>query len=85
LGAAIRRAWHPARDARRRVERPIDATPTIARQHALLRRVAELVDRGDLVHTLTARIDGLNAAGLKRAHALVEAGDLIGRVVVVKQ
>ena len=34
----------------------------IARQHALLRRVAELVDRGDIKHTLTQRIDGVYAA-----------------------
>jgi zinc-binding alcohol dehydrogenase family protein len=62
--------------------RPIFSTRTIARQHALLRRVAELVDRGDVVHTLTRRIDGLDAAGLTQAHALVEAGNMIGKVVV---
>jgi len=64
--------------------RPIFTTRTIARQHALLRRVAELVDRGDLVHTLTQRIDGFDAAGLIKAHALVEAGSMIGKVVVVR-
>ncbi|QWT19509.1 zinc-binding alcohol dehydrogenase family protein [Bacillus sp. NP157] len=64
--------------------RPIFTTRSIARQHALLRRVAELVDRGDLVHTLTRRIDGFDAAGLKAAHALVEAGSMIGKVVVVR-
>jgi len=57
-------------------------TRTLARQHALLRRVAELVDRGDIVHTMTQQIEGLDAAGLKKAHALVEAGDMIGKVVV---
>lgn len=63
--------------------RPIFTTSSIARQHALLRRMAELIDRGDVVHTLTRRIDGLDAAGLRQAHALVEAGDMIGKVVVV--
>lgn len=62
--------------------RPIFTTRTMSRQHALLRRVAELVDRGDVVHTLTRRIDGLDAAGLIQAHALVEAGNMIGKVVV---
>jgi hypothetical protein len=62
--------------------RPIFTTRTIARQHALLRRMAELVDRGDVVHTLTRRIDGFDAAGLIQAHALVEAGNMIGKVVV---
>lgn len=60
-------------------------TSTIARQHALLTRVAELVDQGDLQHTLTRQIDGLDAAGLRQAHALVEAGSMIGKVVVVKR
>ncbi|WP_233236717.1 zinc-binding alcohol dehydrogenase family protein [Bordetella sp. LUAb4] len=63
--------------------RPIFATATLDRQHALLRRVAELVDRGDLKHTLTRRIDGIDAAGLKQAHAWVEAGDMTGKAVLV--
>lgn len=62
--------------------RAMFTTRTIARQHALLRRVAELVDQGDLRHTLTRRIDGINAASLIQAHALVEAGNMIGKVVV---
>ncbi len=62
--------------------RPIFTTRTMSRQHALLRRMAELVDRGDIVHTLTQRIDGLDAASLMRAHALVENGNMIGKVVV---
>jgi len=63
--------------------RPIFTTSSLDRQHALLRRVAELVDRGDLKHTLTRRIDGIDAAGLKQAHAWVEAGDMTGKVVLV--
>lgn len=62
--------------------RAMFATRTIDRQHALLNRVAELVDRGDLRHTMTRRIDGINAASLIQAHALVEAGNMIGKVVV---
>lgn len=65
--------------------RAIFNTSTIARQHALLRRVAELVDRGDLKHTLTRRIDDINAANLAEAHALVEAGNMIGKVVVANR
>lgn len=63
--------------------RPMFNTPTMVRQHALLRRVSELVDRGEVKHTLTRRIDGIDAAGLIQAHALVEAGDMIGKVVLV--
>ncbi|HEX7813638.1 zinc-binding alcohol dehydrogenase family protein [Dyella sp.] len=64
--------------------RPIYTTATIARQHALLRRVAELIDRGDIVHTLTQRIEGIDAASLRKAHALLEAGSMIGKVVLVR-
>ncbi|WP_414444397.1 zinc-binding alcohol dehydrogenase family protein [Burkholderia sp. 22PA0106] len=62
--------------------RSIFGTATLARQHALLRRVAELVDRGDLKHTMTRRIDGIDAAGLKQAHAWVETGGMIGKAVL---
>lgn len=64
--------------------RPIFNTRSLERQHALLRRVAELVDEGSLRHTRTRLIQGLDAAGLRRAHALVEAGDMIGKVVVAR-
>ncbi|NWD68951.1 zinc-binding alcohol dehydrogenase family protein [Pseudomonas gingeri] len=64
--------------------RSIFTTRTIARQHALLRRVAQLIDRGDLVPTPTVTIEGTDAAALLRAHALVEAGDMIGKVVLVR-
>ncbi|AOJ14121.1 hypothetical protein [Burkholderia vietnamiensis] len=40
------------------------------------------VDQGRLEHTLTRRIDGIDAAGLIEAHALVEAGNMIGKVIV---
>jgi zinc-binding alcohol dehydrogenase family protein len=62
--------------------RPIYMTATITRQHALLSRVAELIDRGEIRHTLTTNIHGLDAEGLRRAHALVKAGNMIGKVVV---
>ena len=62
--------------------RAMFTTDTIARQHALLRRAAQLVDQGRLKHTVTRRIDGINAASLIEAHALVEAGKMIGKVVV---
>lgn len=62
--------------------RPIFAPASITQQHALLRRVSELIDRGDLRHTLTRRIEGTDAAALRQAHALVEAGNMIGKVVL---
>jgi len=64
--------------------RSIFSTRTLARQHALLRRIAQLIDRGDLVHTQTLRIESIDAAALLKAHALVEAGDMIGKVVLAR-
>lgn len=65
--------------------RAIFTTSTIERQHALLRRVAQLVDRGDLQHTTTRRLDGINASSLRQAHALIEDGRMIGKVVIARQ
>ena len=58
---------------------------TPLRQHVLLRPPPQLVDQGRLKHTLTRRIDGINAASLIEAHALVEAGNMIGKVVVANR
>ncbi|MEV8505720.1 zinc-binding alcohol dehydrogenase family protein [Actinoplanes sp. NPDC051475] len=56
--------------------------PTSTSQHEILTQVAELVDKGVLHTTLTERIDGINAANLRRAHAAVESGSAIGKTVL---
>jgi zinc-binding alcohol dehydrogenase family protein len=56
--------------------------PTSTAQHDILRQTAELVDKGTLRTTLTERIDGIDAANLRRAHAAVETGSAIGKTVV---
>ena len=56
--------------------------PTSTAQHDILRRAADLVDKGVLHTTLTRRIDGITAANLREAHAAVEAGATIGKIVV---
>lgn len=38
--------------------------------------------RGVLHTTLTERIDGINAANRRRAHAAVESGSAIGKTVL---
>jgi zinc-binding alcohol dehydrogenase family protein len=57
-------------------------TATLSRQHDVLRRLAELVDQGVVTTTLTQRIVGINADTLKKAHALVESGAMLGKVVL---
>lgn len=55
----------------------------IASQGKILAHVAQLVDEGEIQTTLTQTITGgINAANLKKATALVEAGHMVGKVVV---
>jgi NADPH:quinone reductase-like Zn-dependent oxidoreductase len=57
-------------------------TSDLIEQHRLLNTVADLVDEGKLQTTLTQRLSPINAANLRKAHALLEAGSMIGKVVL---
>jgi zinc-binding alcohol dehydrogenase family protein len=57
-------------------------TPDMIAQHHLLNEVADLVDAGVLRTTLKTRLGTINAANLKRAHALIESGRALGKVVL---
>ena len=57
-------------------------TPDMIEQKHLLSRVAELVDEQRLRTTMTESIADFSAAGLRRAHELVESGRMTGKVVV---
>ena len=52
------------------------------RQHELLDRVAALVDSGKLRTTLTEIFGTINAANLRRAHALLESHRARGKIVL---
>jgi len=62
--------------------RPMFQTADMSAQHALLTRVAELVDAGRLRTTLGEHFGAINAANLRRAHAFVESGRARGKVVL---
>lgn len=62
--------------------RPMFRTPDMIEQHRLLVEVARLVDAGRLRHTMTEHAGRIDAAGLRRAHAMVEAGTMRGKVVL---
>ncbi|RYF28141.1 MAG: zinc-binding alcohol dehydrogenase family protein [Comamonadaceae bacterium] len=62
--------------------RPLYNTPDLARQGELLAEVAALIDAGRLRSTLTTTLSGINARNLQQAHALVESGKTIGKVVL---
>ncbi len=54
----------------------------LPRQGRLLDEAAELLDKGDLRHTMTTAVNDFSAAGIRSAHELVERGQAIGKVVV---
>ena len=57
-------------------------TPDMGEQGRLLNRVADLVDAGRIQSTLQTNLGTINAANLRRAHALVESGRTIGKIVL---
>ena len=57
-------------------------TPDMDAQHKLLNEVAGMVDRGAIRTTLAENLGVINAANLRRAHAMVESGRTRGKVVL---
>lgn len=62
--------------------RPIFQTADRGRQGAILERLSALVDGGHYVTTLREHLSPINAANLKKAHAMMEQGNAIGKVVL---
>jgi NADPH2:quinone reductase len=62
--------------------RPMFGTDDMIRQHEILMEVASLVDRGKVRATATQSIGAISAANLRRAHAAVEAGHVVGKLVL---
>lgn len=62
--------------------RSIYGTPDMAEQGRILNEVSGLVDAGKLRTTLTERLSPINAANLKKVHALLESGTARGKVVL---
>jgi NADPH2:quinone reductase len=57
-------------------------TEDMIEQHHILNKVANLIDEGVLVHTLTQTLNGLSAATLKQAHEQLESGTTIGKLAI---
>ncbi len=62
--------------------RPMFATPDMARQGAILNAVAAMIDDGRLVSTATETLGLINAATLRAAHARLESGRTLGKLVL---
>lgn len=57
-------------------------THDMIEQHKLLTEVAELIDRGVIKTTVGKHLGSINAANLRQAHALLESGRSIGKIVL---
>ena len=57
-------------------------TPDMIGQHRLLNDVSDLIDKGVLRTTLDQSFGTINAAHLKKAHALLESGQSRGKIVL---
>ena len=62
--------------------RSMFGTPGMIEQHRLLNQIADLVDRGIIRTTLKQVIGPIDAANLKNAHAQLESGTTIGKLVL---
>lgn len=57
-------------------------TEDMIAQHHILNQVANLLDEGTLVHTLTVTLEGLSAENLRKAHEQLESGTTIGKLAI---
>lgn len=62
--------------------RPMHQTPDMIEQHRLLDAVADLVDAGRVSATVGEHFGRIDAANLKRAHALIETHRAKGKIVL---
>jgi NADPH2:quinone reductase len=51
-------------------------------QHNILNKIADLIEDGTLTSTLQTTLTGFTTENLKKAHALIESGKTIGKVVI---
>ncbi|MEA2872462.1 MAG: hypothetical protein QOH67_2438 [Hyphomicrobiales bacterium] len=57
-------------------------TPDMQEQHRLLSEVARMVDDGTIRTTVQDNLGVINAANLRRAHAMIESGRTRGKIVL---
>ncbi|TCU06296.1 zinc-binding alcohol dehydrogenase family protein [Rhizobium sullae] len=62
--------------------RSMFGTPDIDRQRVILNSAAKLIDDGRLISTLSESLGSINSANLRAAHARLESGRTIGKIVL---
>ena len=62
--------------------RPRFKTPDMAEQHKLLNQVADWLDSGKLKGTMKQCLAPINAENMRKAHAQLESGSMLGKLVL---
>lgn len=62
--------------------RSLFETADMVRQHELLNRVSQLIEGGTLTTTTGEHFGAINVDNLRRAHALIESGKAVGKIVL---
>jgi zinc-binding alcohol dehydrogenase family protein len=62
--------------------RPMFGTPDMIEQHRLLNEISTLVDSGRIRTTVTDVLRPISAANLRTAHARIEGGRTVGKIVL---
>lgn len=62
--------------------RAVFQTADMIEQHRILTEVARMVDAGQIQTTIAEHYGRIDATNLKRAHALIESGRAIGKIVL---
>lgn len=62
--------------------RSVFGTPDMIAQHRLLNEVSAMIDAGLMITTAAQELSPINAANLIKAHAQIESGTTIGKVVL---
>lgn len=57
-------------------------TDDMIEQHVILNKIAELIDQKEIRSTLNTVLKGFTVENLKQAHALLESGKTIGKIVI---
>ncbi|RZM18614.1 MAG: zinc-binding alcohol dehydrogenase family protein, partial [Pedobacter sp.] len=57
-------------------------TEDMIRQHHILNEAATLFENGTITSTIKEQLTGFSTENLKQAHALLESGKTIGKIVI---
>ena len=62
--------------------RPNYRTPDMIFQHEILEELSEKIDAGSIRSTVSEKLSPINAENLRKAHAMIESGSTIGKIVL---